>query len=391
VALRKTYRLIDGEQIEGTTRPIFIRNGDAYFLTDLRVFADGVIDCWGLVDLDGLREKLRTGWVATSLPPGARASAHHLASWRFSEPQMWVTAEQLLGEVADDIDTLNGRPDSTRRCHLALDRYLESRSEPDRIALRDAYQAIPRHLRVFALGDMDRKDGPLRVLCTETGSPIIGDPPIGGETIVTEQMREEAFGYFAGRERAIEENRQPAYPDGPEGAQAPTLTLSQAFFPKGWPADPGTLVLRNEYPAPITVDAVTYPTVAHAYWALAVTSPEARDRIRDATRPYDAEKLAGQLPLRPDWATVRLAVMAGLLRAKYTQHPGLADILLATGDARIHYTGVGSRYWNAGRREGRNWMGRLLELIRAEIASERAASERAASPAPVQRPAKKSR
>jgi hypothetical protein len=119
VALKRTYRLVDGEQIEGTARPVFIRNGDTYFLTELRVFADGVIDCWDWVDLDGLREKLRTGWVATSLPPGARASAHHLASWRFSEPQMWVTAEQLLGEVADDIDTLNGRPDSTRRCHLA--------------------------------------------------------------------------------------------------------------------------------------------------------------------------------------------------------------------------------------------------------------------------------
>jgi len=386
VALKRTYRLVDGEQIEGTARPVFIRNGDTYFLTELRVFADGVIDCWDWVDLDGLREKLRTGWVATSLPPGARASAHHLASWRFSEPQMWVTAEQLLGEVADDIDTLNGRPDSTRRCHLALDRYLESRSEQDRIGLLDAYLAIPRHMRVYALGDMDRKDWPLRVLCTDTGSPIVGDPPRGGETIVTEQMRQEAFGYFAERQRATEENRQPIYPDGPEGAQAPTLTLNQAFFPKGWPADPGTLVLRNEYPAAITVDAVTYPTVVHAYWALAATSPEARDRIRDAARPYDAEKLAGQVPLWPDWPAVRLAVMARLLRAKYTQHPELADILLATGDARIHYTGTGSRYWNAGRREGRNWMGRLLELIRSEIAS-----ERAASPAPVQRPAKKSR
>jgi predicted NAD-dependent protein-ADP-ribosyltransferase YbiA (DUF1768 family) len=384
VALERTYRLVDGEQIEGTTRPVFIHNGDTYFLANLRVYADGVIDCWGLVDLDGLREKLRTGWVATSLEPGARASAHHLASWRFSEPRAWVTAEQLLGEVADDIDTLNGRPDSTRRCHLALDRYLKSRSEPDRIALRDAYQAIPRHMRVYALSDMDRKDGPLRVLCTEVGSPIVGDPRPGGDTIVTEQMREEAFGYFAGRERALEENRQLTYPDGPEGAQAPTVTLNQGIFPRGWPADPGTLVLRNEYPAPITVDAVSYPTVVHAYWALATTSPEARHRIRDAARPYDAEKLAQQVPLRPDWPAVRLAVMASLLRAKYTQHPELAGILLATGDARIHYTGIGSRYWSAGRREGRNWIGRLLELIRAEIASQRAAS-------PVQQPAKKSR
>jgi predicted NAD-dependent protein-ADP-ribosyltransferase YbiA (DUF1768 family) len=374
VAIGKTFRLVDGERIEGTTRPVFIRNGGTYFLSELRVFADGLIDCWGLVDLSGLREKLRSGWVATSLEPGARASANHLASWRFSEPQMWVTADELLGEVADDIDTLNGRPDSTRRCHAALERYLESRSEQDRVALRDAYEAIPRHMRVYVLGDMDRKDWPLRVLCTETGGPIGGDPRLGGEKAVTEQMRQEAFGYFAGRERATEENRQPIYPDGPEGADSPTLILNQGIFPKGWPADPGTLVLRNEYPAPIAVEGVTYPTVVHAYWALATTSPEARDRIREAARPVDAGKLAEQAPLRPDWPAVRLAVMASLLRAKYAQHPELAGILLATGDARIHYTGIGSRYWNAGRREGRNWMGRLLELVRAEIAAERAAS-----------------
>ena len=370
VAIARTFRLVDGEQIEGTTRPVFIRNGGTYFLTELRVFADGVIDCWDFVDLNGLREKLRAGWVATSLEPGARASAHHLASWRFSEPQMWVTAEQLLAEVADDIDTLNGRPDSTRRCQLALERYLKSRSEQDRIALREAYEAIPQHMRLYVLGDMDRKDWPLRVLATEAGSPIGGYPRPGSDKIVTEQMRQEAFGYFAERERANEEDRQRNFPDGPEGADSPTLTLNQAVFPKGWPADPGTLVLRNEYPAPITVEGAAYPTVVHAYWALATISIEARDRIRLAARPYDAEKLADQAPLRPDWPTVRLAVMASLLRAKYSQHPELARILLATGDARIHYTGIGSRYWNAGRREGRNWIGRLLELIRAEIAAE---------------------
>jgi predicted NAD-dependent protein-ADP-ribosyltransferase YbiA (DUF1768 family) len=100
------------------------------------------------------------------------------------------------------------------------------------------------------------------------------------------------------------------------------------------------------------VEAVSYPTVAHAYWALATTSPAVRDQIRDAARPFDAEKLADQAPLRPDWPAVRLAVMTSLLRAKYAQHPSLADTLLATGDARIHYTSAGSRYWYAGRHAG---------------------------------------
>ena len=65
--------------------------------------------------------------------------------------------------------------------------------------------------------------------------------------------------------------------------------------------------------------------------------------------------------------------MARLLRAKFAQHPELAQTLLATGDGRIEYTSVGWLYWNAAQRSrGRNWMGRLLELIRSEIAAQQA-------------------
>ncbi len=59
--------------------------------------------------------------------------------------------------------------------------------------------------------------------------------------------------------------------------------------------------------------------------------------------------------------------MTGLLRAKYDQHPELAEILLATDDATLIYDDMDSTFWgdNAGR--GRNWTGRLLELVRSEL------------------------
>src|SRR3954447_18374522 len=108
-------REVDGERIAGSTRPVFIRNGKDYYLTDLEIYADGSIWCWEWVDLTGLKAKLASGWVATSFEEGARASAHHLASCRFADPQSSMTPERLLGEVADEIDKLNGRPDSTGR------------------------------------------------------------------------------------------------------------------------------------------------------------------------------------------------------------------------------------------------------------------------------------
>lgn len=374
-------READDERVEGVTRPVFIRNGTDYYLTDLEIYADGSIFCWEWVDLAGLKGKLASGWVATSFEAGARASAYHLASWRFYEPQSWMKPEWLLGEVADEIDKLNGRPDSTGRCLLALDRYLQTRSEEGRTALREAYEAIPEHLRHYALGDMDSKDWPLRVLAAGVGGRVDTYYEPGYEP-VTGEMHQQALDYFADRPRKRVEREQRTLADGPESAVSPTVHLNQVVYPKRWPADPGVLALRNEYPAAITVDAVSYPTIVHAYWALAVADPAVAEQIRTADRPYNAEKLAEQAAIRPDWPAVRIGAVARLLRAKFTQHPHLAGILLATGDGRIEYVGFGfgSGYWNAGWGKGRNWMGRLLELIRSEIAAQQVSSPTQAAP-----------
>ncbi len=65
--------------------------------------------------------------------------------------------------------------------------------------------------------------------------------------------------------------------------------------------------------------------------------------------------------------------MRGLLEAKFTQHPALAEILLDTGDSRISYTGLSdSPFWrDIPDHRGRNWMGRLLELTRSELVIQR--------------------
>lgn len=95
---RRTYRMVDGARIEGTWRPVFIRNGD-YYLADLLIYADGKVHCWGLVDFGEFCQQVRGGWVATTFAPGARASAHMVASWRMADPVSAVTAEHLIAEV----------------------------------------------------------------------------------------------------------------------------------------------------------------------------------------------------------------------------------------------------------------------------------------------------
>ena len=74
--------------------------------------------------------------------------------------------------------------------------------------------------------------------------------------------------------------------------------------------------------------------------------------------------------MREGWPQVRTAVMADLPRAKFHQHPELAAVLTATGHSRLLYAEAHSLFW--GQHAGaRNWMGRLLELVRSELAAAR--------------------
>jgi len=67
--------------------------------------------------------------------------------------------------------------------------------------------------------------------------------------------------------------------------------------------------------------------------------------------------------------------MTNLVRAKFDQHPDLAGRLLATGEARIRSAhSLSGSYWQGGA-HGRNWLGRILELVRSELRLRKAESK----------------
>ena len=99
------------------------------------MYTNGAIDCGtgGLTDLDGQREQVRLGRVATTLDEGGWASAHHVAGWRFAVPRPWIDGEMLIGEITDEIDRLDDQP--TDRCLLAVEQYLADMTEDNRLAM----------------------------------------------------------------------------------------------------------------------------------------------------------------------------------------------------------------------------------------------------------------
>jgi hypothetical protein len=140
----KTYREQDGQMILGEVLFAFICN-DQYYFTPIAVYADGLIDCWGLVDLDGLMDKLEEGWVVTQVPVGSQAILP------LSSPVELVTTTspslnqevEFLKLVADTIERLNGRSTSQDRFSTALDRWRAARSAETEADLLDAYEDIP--------------------------------------------------------------------------------------------------------------------------------------------------------------------------------------------------------------------------------------------------------
>ena len=73
-------RVYRTRNIDGITLPVFIHNGPTFFLHDMPVYADGLIDCWEMVDFDLFREKIRSGWVLPHADDGAQMHVHGLGS-----------------------------------------------------------------------------------------------------------------------------------------------------------------------------------------------------------------------------------------------------------------------------------------------------------------------
>ncbi|MFG1798127.1 NADAR family protein [Nocardia sp. NPDC049149] len=368
-----TYRLVDGERIAGAWCHVWIRSMRGfeyhYYLDDLFAYADGVIKCWETFDLAELRRRLETGKIALHNPADPEPpQVEQTPRWsaRYPEP---LTNESFLDELADEIRAMNGRPTTSDLCREAMRQYQHEPTEENRLLVREAYLAIPAHRRVYVLGDMDVQDIPLRYLITDIGEPVGGDGPIA-----TSKTYEEFLDYLNGKDRDSARGHQrmsAMHADDPKDITASTVTVPQRVNSPAEPAAQLDLgVLHNGFPASISYRGHTYPTILHGYWAIAVADGTDHDRIRDAETAHDAHEIGGSCALRADWPVVRLAVMAGLLRAKFAQHPELAAVLLSTADARISYTGLfESSYWTThGFDEGRNWVGRLLELIRAELA-----------------------
>jgi ribA/ribD-fused uncharacterized protein len=124
---------------------------------------------------------------------------------------------------------------------------------------------------------------------------------------------------------------------------------------------------------PIRLAGDTWPTTEHYFQAQKFPDdPEHQAAIRKTASPMIAARMGRdrKKKLRRDWESVKVSVMADALRAKFTQHPELREILLATGDAKLVEHTTNDDYWgDGGDGSGRNMLGTLLMRVREELSA----------------------
>lgn len=146
-------------------------------------------------------------------------------------------------------------------------------------------------------------------------------------------------------------------------------------------------IFSNLYRCKVIFEDEEFETSEHAYQAGKARKEAVRAWILSAPSPGLVAMAAHGLytwDIAPDWSKMKFDRMRGVLYAKFTQHPQLKEILLATGDARLVESATVdnpvNRLWGEVNGKGKNMLGVLLmelrDKLRAEMNSKPATKKR---------------
>jgi ribA/ribD-fused uncharacterized protein len=130
----------------------------------------------------------------------------------------------------------------------------------------------------------------------------------------------------------------------------------------------------NLHRRPVEFEGVVYQTSEHAYQAGKARKDTVRDWLMAAPSPALLAMAAHGLyvwDIHPDWSKTKFDRMKNILRAKFTQHQDLQDLLLSTGESRLveaaTVDNAVNRLWGEVNGKGQNKLGVLLMEVRSEI------------------------
>ncbi len=145
----------------GRKTRLFVRHDDRCLLANICVFKSGSVrishpDLIEQTTLEELDTGFREGRFITSIETPLEVSCGELGVLTLVNANYCVNINSKRKELHAMFDTLDRR-DRHEKCRQAYFQYLEDPSEFNRDQLREAYEKVPEHERIY-LGDMDTRD-----------------------------------------------------------------------------------------------------------------------------------------------------------------------------------------------------------------------------------------
>lgn len=126
---------------------------------------------------------------------------------------------------------------------------------------------------------------------------------------------------------------------------------------------------------PIVLDGKEWPATEHYFQAHKFTDPHLQETVRQLSTPRECyefvRKPEVQHLIRRDWPQIKENVMYRAVKAKFTQHSVLRNMLLQTGDALLVEHTTSDNFWgDGGDGRGQNKLGLILMRVREELRNE---------------------
>lgn len=162
----QVYR--DERYIPCAFREAFVVRNESVELETLLLRQDGVIEMSGeCYDFSQIQSLVLSGQVQTKLKNGKCVIIRELiCRFTASKTTSFVKEDDLLRDIRDVLDDLNGVPTSIDRCVLAYEAYTADSNEENRSRLRVAFHDIPTH-RDISLSGFRRIDADIRRIIDE--------------------------------------------------------------------------------------------------------------------------------------------------------------------------------------------------------------------------------
>ncbi len=141
---------------------MFSRRGGQVELGELILYADGRAALYGEKEeiydsLEQVLQRFDRGELTARLEWPAEVRLPGLGTAIFAEALYEVENEEKRKEIEEEMTKAQGRETAFEACKKAYIDYLIAPSERARQRLKEAYEKVPEHKRMF-LGSMDDKD-----------------------------------------------------------------------------------------------------------------------------------------------------------------------------------------------------------------------------------------